>query len=483
MTENLIIKHRHFLTSAGAIRLRYVLPSVAVCVGMLWTGMVSYSKPSNALVHDIHTNDVAAVMVPEPNVSLVKTTALNPGLYDPEQAGNGVDPYLSRIGQRPAFDRAYVWNKIITVAPGDTLGTLMEQTGLEGDDYASAMKSIKEFVDPQSIRPGHTIKLSYIRLGEVSTLEEISYIQDSLTNIVLSQDETNAWTAEKKERPVTLKTHAAKTQINNSLFADLGKAGVPDGIINDMIQAFSWSVDFQRDIWGGETVELLYDTKETEDGSYVRSGKLQFVKLTLRDREIPIYFFQKKDGSEGYFEPNGQSIRRALMRTPVDGARISSKFGKRTHPVLGYTKMHKGMDFAAPSGTPIYAAGDGVIERANRFSSFGNYVKIRHNGTYETAYAHMKGFAKGIRAGKHVKQGDLIGYIGTTGRSTGPHLHYEVHKNGVQVNPQSLKLPIGQKLAGTDLANFKQKIGRLNDQYASLSKDQPKLANAAKFNE
>lgn len=472
MTENLIIKHRHFLTSNGNIRLRFVVPSVLVCAGVIWAGTVGYSKPTNALDHHVSANALVADMVPQDVAAVSKA----PKRYNPEQAGNGVDPYLSRIGNRPYFDRAYVWNKTIMVAPGDTLGTLMEQTGLQGDDYAAAMKSIKEHIDPQSIRPGHSIKVSYIRLGDKSTLEEITYIENTLTNVVLSQDENNVWQAEKKERPVTLKTHAAKAQINNSLFADLGKAGVPDGIINDLIQAFSWNVDFQRDIWGGETVELLYDTKESEDGTYVRSNKLKFAKLTLRDREIPIYLYKKKDGFETYFEPNGQSIRRALMRTPVDGARVSSTFGKRKHPVLGYTKMHQGVDFAAPTGTPIYAAGDGVVERANRFSSFGNYIKIRHNDTYKTAYAHLNGFAKGVRAGTRVKQGQLIGYIGTTGRSTGPHLHYEVHQNGKQVNPHSMKLPIGDKLAGTELANFKRQIGQLNEQFASLSKDQPRLA-------
>ena len=478
MTENIIIKHRHFLTSGGNVRLRYVLPSVAICVGFLWAGMVSYSSPSNALNHDLSTNEYEAAFVPSLAQEVVETVKTATQSYDPEQAGNGIDPYLTRIGQRPYFDRAYVWTQNITVSSGDTLGILMEKTGLKGDDYVAAMKAIKEYVDPQSIRPGHQIKVSYIRLGDENTLEEISYVEDSLTQIVLAQDENDVWVAEKKERPVEVKTYAAKTQIDNSLFADLGKAGVPDGIINKMIQAYSWNVDFQRDIWGGEHVELLYETKETEDGSYVRSNRLMFAKLTLRDKEIPIYLFKKKDGFETYFEPDGQSIRRALMRTPVDGARLSSGYGKRRHPVLGYAKMHKGVDFAAPTGTPIYAAGDGVVERANRFSSFGNYIKIRHNDTYKTAYAHLNGFAKGVRAGTRVKQGQVIGYIGTTGRSTGPHLHYEVHKNGRQVNPHSVDLPLGEKLKGTDLANFKNQIGRYDEKYASLLKDLPKLAEA-----
>lgn len=371
-----------------------------------------------------------------------------------------------------------MWTKTITVDKGDTLGKLMEETGLTGESYVAGLSAIKEHVDPQLIRPGHKIEVAHVTHKGESTIEQVRYVLDSLTSIVLSRDTDGAWLAEKKERPVEVKTYAATTTIDNSLFADLAAQGVPNGIISRMIQAYSWSVDFQRDVWGGETVEVLYETKETEDGSYVRSNRLVYANLKLRDRELPIYLFKKSDGFETYFEPDGQSIRRALMRTPVDGARLSSGFGMRKHPVLGYNKMHKGLDFAAPTGTPIYAAGDGVVERANRFSSYGNYVRIRHNDTFKTAYAHLHKFAKGVRAGTRVKQGQVIGYVGNTGRSTGPHLHYEVIKNGRKVNPHSVDLPLGEKLKGTELANFKRQVNRLNEQYASLVRDNAQVAQA-----
>ena len=187
-------------------------------------------------------------------------------------------------------------------------------------------------------------------------------------------------------------------------------------------------------------------------------------------REKPIYRYKMDDGRVDYFEPDGTSIRKTLMKTPVDGARISSGFGYRRHPVLGYNKLHKGMDFAAPTGTPIYAAGDGVLEYAARNGSFGNYARIRHNSKLKTAYAHMSKFKKGMHKGKTVKQGEVIGYIGTTGRSTGPHLHYEVLVNGVQVNPRSVKLPTGETLTGEQLKRFKSLIQGINQEYASLTK-------------
>ena len=179
-----------------------------------------------------------------------------------------------------------------------------------------------------------------------------------------------------------------------------------------------------------------------------------YATLILGGKRIELHRFTPESGRTDYFGPDGQSVRKTLMRTPIDGARISSGFGRRKHPVLGYTKMHRGTDFAASRGTPVYAAGDGVIERSSRNGAYGNYIRIRHNGTYKTAYAHLNGYAKGIRSGARVKQGQVIGYVGTTGRSTGPHLHYEVHVNGKQVNPRKIKMPSGEKLKGKDLEAF-----------------------------
>ena len=456
MFDKFKLKHRYLLTQSGNIRLRYIVGAAATFITIIVFGMVmNWDKGE------------------EGNDLLISDTSIIPKIirqndYNPEQPGNGIEPFLSRMGKRPVFDKPYEWVKTITVKRGDTLGVLMENTGLTGEDYVAALKTLQQQVDPSSIKPDHKITVTTTRLKDTNTIQNITYIYDSLTSVHLTRNSENQWQAQKIQRPLEIKTHAKTLTIENSIYGSMGKAGVPDGIINDMIKAYSWTVDFQRDIWGDEGVEVLYETKETDDGEYVRSHRLLYANLKLRNKEMPIYLFEKDKGFPNYFEPNGLSIRRTLMKTPIDGARLSSGYGMRKHPVLGYSKMHAGIDFAAPTGTPIFAAGDGVVQRANRFSSYGNYIKIRHNATYSTAYAHLSRFAKGISAGTRVKQGQVIGYVGSTGRSTGPHLHYEIHKNGKQVNPLSVDLPLGEQLTGTNLANFKKIVAERDLKYKSL---------------
>jgi murein DD-endopeptidase MepM/ murein hydrolase activator NlpD len=264
-----------------------------------------------------------------------------------------------------------------------------------------------------------------------------------------------------------------------SLYGSAAKADIPNAVTAEVIRILSWDIDFQRDIRRGDVLDVMYDQMETADGKGVRFGNVIFAHLNINGRDVPIYRFEMKDGTVDYFTPDGQSVRKALLSTPVDGARISSGFGQRKHPVLGYTKMHKGIDFAVGVGTPIYAAGDGTIEMMQRWSSFGNYVRIRHNSSIKTAYAHMSKFAKGLGAGSRVKQGQVIGYVGATGRVTGPHLHYEVLMNGTQVNPRSVKLPQGEILKGSELASFKQQVQQVQRQFAELSgRERMKVASA-----
>jgi murein DD-endopeptidase MepM/ murein hydrolase activator NlpD len=214
----------------------------------------------------------------------------------------------------------------------------------------------------------------------------------------------------------------------------------------------------------------MYEQYETADGTRVKTGNLVYARLQVNGEDIPIYRYEMKNGDVNYFTADGVSVRKALMSTPIDGARLSSGFGMRKHPVLGYNKMHKGIDFAAPTGTPIYAAGDGTIERLGQWSTYGNYIRIRHNSDIKTAYAHMSRFAKGLSAGSRVKQGQVIGYVGATGRVTGAHLHYEVLENDTQINPKSVKLPLGETLRGAELASFKAQAQTINRRYESLHK-------------
>lgn len=458
------IRHRHVLTKEGNLRVRYIVLTASVAVTAVWAAMTSYTTVGNAY----GSREMPSLETP----AIAEGYSSN----NPETPGRGLVPYMASLGQKPVFDKPYEWAKTIVVKSGDTLGGLLEHASLTGADYVAAVTMMKEYINPQDIRPGQKIDIRFKRDGEITGWLGLDYRINGLTTVSLQRDAHNALFAEKHEKDVHTKIHAARATVNSSLFADLGKAGVPDGVIHSLIKAYSWSVDFQRDIWGGETIEVFYETKETKDGSYMRSGRLLFANLNLRGKELPIYLFEKEPGYETYFEPDGQSIRKALLKTPIDGARMSSGFGRRKHPVLGYTKIHKGVDFAAPSGTPIYAAGDGVVERANRYGSFGNYIRIRHSGKYKTAYAHLKGFAKDVKSGTRVKQGQIIGYVGTTGRSTGPHLHYEIHANGKAVNPNSVDLPIGEKLKGEELKRFTAVMNRIKREYAHIVKTQSTFA-------
>ena len=247
-----------------------------------------------------------------------------------------------------------------------------------------------------------------------------------------------------------------KNSITNNLYSSAMTVNVEPNIIVEFARIFGFEVDFQRDIRKGDWFEIYYE-KFIDDNNKVRdTGKIIYASMYVNGEEINLYNFEYKNEEE-YYDIKGKSITKSLMKTPINGARLSSSFGMRKHPILGYNKMHRGTDFAAPSGTPIMASGSGTVTRARWCGGGGNCVKIKHNSTYETIYAHMKSFAKGIKEGRKVKQGQVIGYVGSTGLSTGPHLHYEVIVNGKKVNSQKLKLPSGKVLKGEARKEFELK--------------------------
>jgi murein DD-endopeptidase MepM/ murein hydrolase activator NlpD len=315
--------------------------------------------------------------------------------------------------------------------------------------------------------------------GRNLVFSNASFRVDNLKTVTVQKDGSGSLVTGMVEKEVKQKRAAANVVINDSLYASANRAGIPDRVVSNAIRLFSYSIDFQRDIKRGDRMEVLYDSFQTAEGDTVKTGDIIYARMILGGKEYPLYRYEGRDGSADYYTPEGKSLKRSatLMKTPIDGARMSSGFGVRRHPVLGYTKMHKGVDFAAPTGTPIYAAGNGTIERAGRFSSYGNYVRIRHNAKLSTAYAHVSRYASGIRPGVKVKQGQVIAYVGTTGRSTGPHLHFEVMVNGVQVNPRNLKLPESNALQGEELRRFKNSIRNFDQQYVELT-SAVKLASA-----
>ena len=260
---------------------------------------------------------------------------------------------------------------------------------------------------------------------------------------------------ENKEIITNLKKRIVFTEgiITNSLYKSAENLKIPINLIVEFARIYGFQVDFQRDIRKNDSFQIMYEVFEDENGKIFESGNIIFADLFLRDQSNALYYFKdKKDG--GHYDVNGKSIKKALMKTPINGARLSSSFGMRKHPIDGFNKMHKGTDFAAPKGTPIMASGDGVIVRAKWCGGGGNCIKIKHNTTYSTVYAHMWKFATGMRTGRRVKQGQVIGYVGSTGKSTGPHLHYEVIENGKKINSQTLKLPSGKILKGKNRELF-----------------------------
>ena len=307
-------------------------------------------------------------------------------------------------------------------------------------------------------------KLSNIYSGRELTLifKKISQEDNTLVSLDFPISNTSSIQVRKSQDKFLVKENVlrlykkeivVKNTISNNLYSSATKVGIEPNIIVEFARIFGFEVDFQRDIRKGDWFEIYYE-KFLDDNNNVRdTGKIIFASMYVNGEEINLYNFKYKNDEE-YYDIKGKSITKSLMKTPINGARLSSSYGMRKHPILGYNKMHRGTDFAAPSGTPIMASGSGTITRARWCGGGGNCVKIKHNSTYETIYAHMKSFAKGVKEGRKVKQGQIIGYVGSTGMSTGPHLHYEVIVNGKKVNSQKLKLPSGKILKGEARKEF-----------------------------
>ncbi len=346
---------------------------------------------------------------------------------------------------------------------GDTLMDVLLGLGVEQIEAHNAVEALRDVYNPRQIRAGQDMDVM-LQDGALYGMM-LRTAPGERVDVATGDD---GFTARVVEMPLTATQVAAEGEITSSLYQAAVDAGVPPAVLADMIRAYSFDVDFQREIKVGDSFAILYEEHVDEDGNVVRYGSPTYAVLRVSGATLPIYRYTPESGFADYFNDLGESVRKALLRTPVDGARITSGFGMRDHPLLGYSRMHKGVDFGAAAGTPILAAGDGTIEFIGRNSGYGNYVRIRHNDTYKTAYAHMQGFASGLGQGSRVRQGQVIGYVGSTGMSTGPHLHYEVMVHDEQINPLDVKLPSGEKLGGTELAAFLEVRDGLDAQYAEL---------------
>ena len=334
----------------------------------------------------------------------------------------------------------------------DTVEKILKQFKIQNNDIREISVQLKNR-KLTNIYSGRKLSLIIKKLENGSrTVVNFVYPINNTTSVEIRKSKNNFEVTENILQLNKVEV-VAKNIIKNNLYSSAVEAGVEPNIIVEFARIFGFEVDFQRDIRQGDWFEILYEKFEDDNNKVRDTGKIIYASMYVNGEEINLYNF-KFNNIEDFYDIKGKSITKSLMKTPINGARLSSSFGMRKHPILGYNKMHRGTDFAAPSGTPIMASGSGTVTRARWCGGGGNCVKIKHNSTYETIYAHMKAFAKGIKEGRKVKQGQIIGYVGSTGLSTGPHLHYEVLVNGKKVNSQRLKLPSGKTLSGNEREQF-----------------------------
>jgi len=353
------------------------------------------------------------------------------------------------------------YNEII-VSKGDSFAKVLKKGGLKGRDIDLVILNGKEYYDFSKLYIGDIIKIlseyddeglkSFNLIYKYSDTKEliISYLNDKFIYEII-------------EIPLISEEIFVQGKIKTSLYKAMKDQGLSEIVINEIIRIYSFDIDFQRDIYEGDNFEMLFVKKVNNLGKTIQIEDPKYLMLSSRGTPLIYYLYDTDEFSE-YFDEKGKGMTKSLMKTPINGARLSSSYGMRKHPISGYNKMHKGVDFAAPTGTPIFAAGNGVIEYMGRNGGYGKYIRIRHDSTYKTAYAHLNGYKKGISSGVRVKQGDVIGYVGSTGKSTGPHLHYEIIVNGKQINPATLKLPSGRKLNEQQLNEFQTLVLNINEE-------------------
>jgi murein DD-endopeptidase MepM/ murein hydrolase activator NlpD len=355
----------------------------------------------------------------------------------------------------------------VQIRPGDTPVQLLIRMGVAPDDAQAAVRKLSTVWDPRDLKAGQKAAI----FVQSDRLLSIRLALAPGREVVVARDDTGGFVVEDQDRPTRSVTALGSGTIRTSLSAAANTARVPIGIVTEMIRAFSYDVDFQREIHAGDTFTVLYQRIDDEFGRPTGQGHLIYGEMVLSGTRFRLYRYQGADGEPGYSNALGEDIRKALLRTPIDGARITSGFGMRLHPLLGYSRMHRGVDFGTSIGTAIYAAGDGVVTRAGRVSGYGNYVEIEHNAQYATAYGHLSAFARGLHEGQRVRQGEVIGYVGMSGMATGPHLHYEVHYQGAQIDPLSVRMPATTRLAADDLKAFEAERDRIERQLLELRQD------------
>ena len=387
--------------------------------------------------------------------------------------------YVVVTNRRPAVITQKAADKecisVVVVASGDTLSKLLSEQGLGHNDITEIAKILKSDAGIATLRANKD-KIEFRREDDDSPLSKIVVIPSPWKQVELTCGADGAWKCNTVdiERDTRVIYREGEILDGDSFYLAGMRAGIPVGILADVYDLLAFEVDFERDIRVGQKFSVMFE-ENYSDGKKIDNGSVLAITFKSLRGDVKMYRFKKSDGTTGYYDENGNGAVKSLKRTPINNAKITSSFsGGRKHPVLGYTRAHKGVDFRAPTGTPIPAAGAGRVVARSYNRGHGNFVKIRHNGTFETLYAHMSKFAKGVNVGTNVRQGQIIGYSGSTGLSTGPHLHYEIIKNGKHVNPMTVKLPAISNLGDADKAKFME-YRKVVDSAKDQLKDKPNL--------
>ena len=351
---------------------------------------------------------------------------------------------------------------------GETFTGALKQADLQDDEINDVVNIISKKIDLRKLKVGTLIETYTKSINDKKIINEIIIYPDIEKKIYVKKV-NNKFVAGEDKKKLFSKLKLYEVEIHNSIYESLKKIDTPDEIIMEFVQLYSFDIDFQRDIRKGNKIKIFFEIYTDSQNNYIKSGNINFSEIILDDESYELYRFQSEgDEFVEYFNSDGKSATKALMKTPINGARLSSGFGMRKHPILGYNKKHQGVDFAAPTGTPIMAAGTGHIEFVGNNGGAGKYIRIKHLNGYKTSYSHLSKYASGIQKNVKVRQGQVIGYVGNTGLSTGPHLHYEVIINGKRINPMKMKLPSGKQLKDKNLEIFLAEKERINAEVSEL---------------
>lgn len=388
-----------------------------------------------------------------------------------------VDDDHIEISEVPNIEEKFVKEAFI-VQKGDSFINILTGKGINYNTASQIYSTLKKVYDAKNIRIGQAVNLSYVPAEEENQSAEILQVMIepvSGTRYIVEKSDDNQYQSRVEQDELVQEVKNITGTINGNVSSAMSASGVPGNVIGNFINIFSFSVDFRKDVKAGDQFEVRYERQIAPNGKVVKTGEIVYAALQLGKEKIELYRFKDKNGHVDYYDEKGLALKKNLDRKPMEfkRARISSRFGRRFHPILKTYRDHHGVDYAAPSGSKVYASGDGVIKMAKWYGGYGNFISIRHNSEYTTGYGHLKSFAKGIRPGVRVKQGQLIGYVGNTGRSTGPHLHFEVVRNGRKVDPLKVKAATGENLSGEKLREFKKVVAQIK----SLGQEETNVAD------